>query len=176
MAMGIAKSLADYWNAPGRTVPTVMTPTAPAGWLITGHSLGGGLAAAAAIVSNFHALTFNAAGVNYVTVQQFKPSLNLTSQAQLQAIAQTCVTSYVVDGEILNYLQDNPSMSAVYVSPAAYALLLAIGMPPQSIGTRVTLDSHETILGTGLIALYQRYTLHSYYIESLLLSYNFPLF
>ena len=89
--------------------------------------------------------------------------------------AQSLITSYVVDGEILNYFQDNPSMIAVYVSPATYLLLLATGLPPQSIGTRVTLDSHEFILPPSLAALYQRYTLHGYYIESLLMWYGFPL-
>ena len=157
----------------------MLTPTTPGNWLVTGHSLGGGLAAAASIVSNFHALTFNAAGVNYLTVQKFWTDQGListiNSQSQLESAAQSLVTSYVVDGEILNYFQDNPSMIAVYVSPATYLVLLATGLPPQSIGTRVTLDSHEIILPPSLAALYQRYTLHSYYIESLLLSYGFPL-
>jgi hypothetical protein len=177
-AMTIAYHLRKIWNDPLRLQPTVLTPKTPGDWLIAGHSLGGGLAAAASVVSSFHATTFNAAGVNYVTVQQFDTDnlvgLNITSQAQLQSRAQGLVTSYVVDDEILNYYQDNPSMIAL-VSPAAYLLLLATGLPPQSIGTRVTLDSDTTILGEGLLALYQRFTLHSYYIESLLLSYGFPL-
>jgi putative lipase involved disintegration of autophagic bodies len=67
----------------------VFTPSTPAGWQITGHSLGGGLAAAASVVSGFYAMTFNAAGVNYVTVQQFDTryglNLNINSQAQLQS-------------------------------------------------------------------------------------------
>ena len=172
--MTIANDLANYWNRPARPVPSVLTPTTPGGWLITGHSLGGGLAAAASVVSGFSAMTFNAAGVNYETVQQFKPALGLTSQAQLQSLAQGLVTSYVVDGEILNYFQDNPSQIAFYVSPAAYVGLLLLGAPQQSLGTRVTLDSQTFILG-GLVGLAQRVSLHSYYVESLLLWYDFPL-
>jgi hypothetical protein len=115
-------------------------------------------------------MTFNAAGANYATVQQFKPTLNLASQAQLQTLAQSLVTSYVVDGEILNYLQDN-FWVLVLLDPALFLVA-----PPQSIGTRVTLDSHCTILAYPLeLNLCTRATLHSYYIESLLLSYGFPL-
>jgi hypothetical protein len=157
-AMTDAVYVATKWSGP---TGAVFAPLTPADWLITGHSLGGGLAAAASVVSGFQADTFNAAGVNYVTVQQFcqnHPNLGLTitSQAQLQSRAAGLVTSYVVDGEILNYIQDG--------NLAQY-----LGLPA-SIGYRVTLDSHRTIW-----TLYTRLELHSYYVESLLLSYGFPL-
>ena len=179
-AMTLATDLRHRWDRRPAQPPSVLTPTTPADWLITGHSLGGGLAAAASIVSGFRAMTFNAAGVNFTTVQPFDPTI--TSQAQLETAAKRIITSYVVNGEILNYFQDSPSMLALYVSPAVYLSLLVVGMPPQSIGTRVTLDSHVSILvpipllwWQNAASLYQRGTLHSYYIESLLLSYGFPL-
>ena len=59
-AMGIARDLRLAWNKRANPTPAVLTPTTPGGWLITGHSLGGGLAAAASVVSYFDAMTFNA--------------------------------------------------------------------------------------------------------------------
>ncbi len=167
-AMTIASHLRKIWDDPQRPSPTIYTPTTPIDWLLTGHSLGGGLAAAGSIVSSFDAKTFNAAGVNFVTVQQFKPSLNLTSQAQLQSMATGLITSYVVNGEVLNYAQDGYLAIALGLAPLYFVSL------PASIGTRVNLDSHQVIVPSWP-GLYTRITLHSYYVESLLLSYNFPL-
>ena len=160
-AMSIAFFLSQHWTGPSGNV---FTPDNPANWLITGHSLGGGLAAAAAVVSGFHADTFNAAGVNYTTVNQFtftyEPALTFSSWQALQDYAAAgLVTSYVVDYDILNRAQDG------FI--ARYSGL------PASIGTRITLDSHSDI---GIsVDLYRQYRLHSYYIQSVLLSYNLPL-
>ncbi len=172
-AMTVAADLQDLWVKPGRPLPTVYTPTTPSDWLITGHSLGGGLAAAASVVSGFRADTFNAAGVNYLTVQQFcqahpNLSLNITLQGQLQSRAAGLVTSYVVDGEVLNYAQDG------YLGPDLGLPWPLWGDLPVSIGVRVPLDSGYFIFG-GWLDLYTRYYLHGYFVESLLLSYDFPL-
>ncbi len=104
-AMTLARNLQTIWNNPQRPTPSVFTPTTPSGWSIAGHSLGGGLAAAASIVSSFPAMTFNAAGVNYLTIQLFDNTLGINSQAQLDTRSKL-VTSYVVTGEVLNYAQD----------------------------------------------------------------------
>ena len=60
----------------------------------TGHSLGGGLATAAALHTNRPAVTFNAAGVNSWTT-------NLSNASRL-------ITNYRVKGEVLSTLQDSP--------------------------------------------------------------------
>ena len=66
-----------------------------------GHSLGGGMASAAAAVSGAEARTFNAAGLNAATVA--RQGAELTDAAHVQA--------YNVQGEILTRLQQAPGMS-----------------------------------------------------------------
>jgi hypothetical protein len=88
---------------------------------ITGHSLGGGLASAASIMSGFHAYTFNAAGLHPLTVNNL-PNL---------ANANSLITSYKVDWDILSWGQ--------YVGGwINYVFGTSI---PAAIGTNVTLDS-----------------------------------
>ena len=58
----------------------------------TGHSLGGGLASAAAVSTGQPATTFNAAGLSHDTVTQPKPA---------------AVDAYYVDGDVLSGAQDN---------------------------------------------------------------------
>jgi hypothetical protein len=53
------------------TIDNAVSITKITGWTITGHSLGGGLASAASLVSGFHADTFNAAGIHSATVPRF---------------------------------------------------------------------------------------------------------
>ncbi|MEM6455392.1 MAG: hypothetical protein AAF772_09890, partial [Acidobacteriota bacterium] len=65
---------------------------------ITGHSLGGGLAAAAGTVVGVETTTFNAAGVHSNTLEPF----GLTRDD-----ADGLVESFSVDGEILNGAQDS---------------------------------------------------------------------
>jgi len=61
---------------------------------IAGHSLGGGLATAAALHTNSKAVTFNAAGVNSWTTNTSRES--------------SLITNYRVQGEILSTLQNSP--------------------------------------------------------------------
>ncbi|MGD9128360.1 MAG: hypothetical protein PVH19_13365, partial [Planctomycetia bacterium] len=61
--------------------------------VFTGHSLGGGLAAAASRVTGFRAVTFNAAGLHEKTLQG-------------HVVYDSKIKSYVVSGEILNLAQD----------------------------------------------------------------------
>jgi len=60
-----------------------------------GHSLGGGMAAAAAAVSGAKATTFNSAGVNKATVERMGEKLE-----------DAAVKAYAVSGEILSMVQD----------------------------------------------------------------------
>ncbi len=87
---------------------------------ITGHSLGGGLASAASIVSGFHAYTFNAAGLHHDTVDNHP---NLANANQL-------IDSYRVDYDILSWGQ--------WISSWLYYMFDII---PSAIGTPITIDS-----------------------------------
>lgn len=64
---------------------------------ISGHSLGGGMASAAAMSSGHPAWTFNAAGLNSGTVQKYGGKI-IGSAGSIQ--------SYRVDGELLTSLQE----------------------------------------------------------------------
>tara|TARA_Y100001963_G_scaffold159672_1_gene264526 strand:- start:1953 stop:2858 length:906 start_codon:yes stop_codon:yes gene_type:complete len=63
---------------------------------LTGHSLGGGLASAAAILTNTYATTFNAARVNPSTIGRYGGSMSGANRL---------ISAYYVKGEILNSLQ-----------------------------------------------------------------------
>ena len=74
--------------------------------IITGHSLGGGLASAGSVATGIHAYTFNAAGLRRETVQEldgiFAGSLN-----NYDNNAAALVTAYYLDWDILSYAQDH---------------------------------------------------------------------
>ena len=67
--------------------------------IFTGHSMGGGLAAAASIVANRPAVTFNSAGVHPATLEEFGLD-DVTIGERLKAIE-----NYYVPGEWLSTLQ-----------------------------------------------------------------------
>jgi hypothetical protein len=69
----------------------------------TGHSLGGGLASAAAVVTGFPATTFNAAGLDVAHIEKPSPT-----PPQVEA--------YSVDGELLSHEQDNRQAILDYFS------------------------------------------------------------
>jgi len=102
---------------------------------ITGHSLGGGLASAAAIASGFHAYTFNAAGLHPNTVKDYP--VNYANAASL-------VTVYQVDWDILSWGQ--------YV--ASWPMwLFGVNHVPEAVGTKVPIDSEydwEMFVGVTL--------------------------
>jgi YD repeat-containing protein len=81
----------------------------------TGHSLGGGLAAAQAMAVNGHAATFNAEGVSDGTIRRYDLSTEGVNQR---------ITAFYVNGEVLSRLQDNPLSSA---------LTLSIGTVPKNL-------------------------------------------
>jgi hypothetical protein len=68
---------------------------------VTGHSLGGGLASAAAIAGGRPAATFNAAGLSNATIRQAR-TIHDNSGAQTT----DNVRAYYVRGEVLSTLQD----------------------------------------------------------------------
>lgn len=80
----------------------------------TGHSLGGGLASANALKVGGKAVTFNAAGLTGAT----KNDLGLTGKS-------ANISAYVVQGEIVDYLQGTPGVNLkaegkVTYLPASY--------------------------------------------------------
>ena len=87
---------------------------------LTGHSLGGGLASAASVVTGASAITFNAAGLNSATVNQLYGA-NLNNASNL-------VTAYYVRGEVLSLGQDysplpNAAGRRVSLAPGSNAAL-----------------------------------------------------
>lgn len=102
-AMELALSLDTALQAQGRG----------GDFVITGHSLGGGLASAAALATGATAVTFNAAGLHENTVDQ---ALALRTEhtgqtfSRDEALAQACggqIRAYYVGGEILTGVQDD---------------------------------------------------------------------
>ncbi|HVI57423.1 MAG TPA: XVIPCD domain-containing protein [Luteimonas sp.] len=71
--------------------------------VFSGHSLGGGLAAAAAMVVDVPAVTFNAAGVHDHTLERY----GLDASAARQQAEQGLVRSYHVRNELLTHLQED---------------------------------------------------------------------
>lgn len=71
--------------------------------VITGHSLGGGLAAVAALATDSAAVTFNAAGLHDSTMRE----LGLTPDDARATAEDGLIRSYVVDGEVVTHLQED---------------------------------------------------------------------
>jgi hypothetical protein len=118
-AIRIAKEWKEKADKEGKTIEFV------------GHSLGGGLASAAAIVTGEKATVFNAAGVHENTISRhFRGADGKRDKAATDAAfakAATNVTAFRFNGDFLG-LQDRP-----------IAGLLA----PDTVGTKTTIDSVE---------------------------------
>jgi hypothetical protein len=101
---------------------------------ITGHSLGGGLASAAAIASGRNATTFNSAGLSESTIRQAR---NIHDAAGVTTSDN--VTAYYVRGEILSTLQDGGDR----VLGGLLGGLLGAGVvdAPEAYGTRIGLKA-----------------------------------
>lgn len=95
----------------------------------TGHSLGGGLASSAAVVTNGSAVTFNAAGLSSRTIERF---IGMESD-----VSRHDVKSYYVVGDIVSLIQDltplpdavgrridlMPTLSGLVMSPVGLHLM-----------------------------------------------------
>ncbi|MCA3111055.1 MAG: DUF2974 domain-containing protein [Rhodocyclaceae bacterium] len=112
---------------------------------LTGHSLGGGLAAAMSMMTGLPATTFNAAGLNTSTVTRAGGTWS-------DERSQTLITNYRVKDEVLTSLQERGSIgsiplaaSALFVGPVAgLALQGAAAALPDAAGRQVTLDAIGT--------------------------------
>jgi hypothetical protein len=95
--------------------------------VLSGQSLGGGLAAAAAMVNEVPAVTFNAAGVHDNTVERY----GLDADAVKLQADQGLVRHYVVENDILTHLQED-----------AFPLNLAM---PDAPGVRIDLPDPDPL-------------------------------
>lgn len=82
--------------------------------VLTGHSLGGGLAAASSMVNEIPAVTFNAAGLHDRTVERYGFDADVLKQQAEQGL----IRSYAVKNEILTHLQED-SFPLKYAMPDA---------------------------------------------------------
>lgn len=101
---------------------------------LTGHSLGGGLASAAAIASGRNAVTFNAAGLSDSTISS---ATQLRTQAGVARAGN--VDAYYVRGEILSTLQDGGDRVLGFLLGGVIGGALADA--PEAYGNRIGLDA-----------------------------------
>lgn len=97
--------------------------------VLTGQSLGGGLAAAASMVNEVPAVTFNAAGVHDRTIERFGVDAAVAKREANEGL----VRHYVVDNDILTHLQER-----------AFPLNLAM---PDAPGARIRLPDPDPLTG-----------------------------
>jgi hypothetical protein len=101
---------------------------------ITGHSLGGGLASAAAVATGRDATTFNAAGLSDTTIKQAN---TIRTAAGIGRAAE--VAAFYVRGEVLSAIQDggDRAIGAIFGGVVGAAIADA----PSAYGTRHPLDA-----------------------------------
>ena len=95
--------------------------------VLGGQSLGGGLAAAASMVNQVPAVTFNAAGVHDNTIERY----GVDARAAKREASEGLVRSYVVQSDILTHLQER-----------AFPLNLAM---PDAPGARIVLPDPDPL-------------------------------
>ncbi len=101
--------------------------------VLSGHSLGGGLAAAAAMASDTPAVTFNAAGVNGRTLERE----GLDADAARAYAADGLIRGYHVKNELLTHLQED-SIPLRWAMPDAAGRQIELPDPdPLSFGQRL---------------------------------------
>jgi hypothetical protein len=101
--------------------------------LLTGHSLGGGLASAAAVVTDTPAVTYNSAGVHNNTLSRE----NIDPAAAKEYAADGLIRSYSVKNELLTHLQED-SIPLKWALPNAIGHRIELPDPaPLSFGQRL---------------------------------------
>ncbi|CTP93216.1 Phospholipase A1 [Xanthomonas translucens pv. poae] len=101
--------------------------------MISGHSLGGGLAAASAMVNDVPAVTYNAAGVNDRTLER----AGLDASAAKAYAADGLIRGYHVKNELLTHLQED-SIPLKWALPDAAGHQIPLPDPdPLSFGQRL---------------------------------------
>ncbi|HQU01238.1 MAG TPA: DUF2974 domain-containing protein [Acetobacteraceae bacterium] len=105
----------------------------------TGHSLGGGLASAASAATNEPAITFNAAGLNPATVENY-----MTTDFNQ---ATSDITAYHVSGEMLDMVQEHPYLAGMVGGGALGSLAAPITGPAGPIIGALLLPGIKAIRG-----------------------------
>ncbi len=101
--------------------------------VITGHSLGGGLAAVGAAATDTPAVTFNAAGVKDRTLER----IGLDASAVKEEATHGQIRRYAVDNELLTGLQER-NIATRYLMPDAMGTKIELPDPdPQGFWQRV---------------------------------------
>ncbi|WP_039813183.1 XVIPCD domain-containing protein [Xanthomonas arboricola] len=101
--------------------------------VISGHSLGGGLAAASAMVNDIPAVTYNAAGVNDRTLER----QGLDASAAKEYASSELIRGYHVKNEILTHLQED-SIPLKWAMPNVAGHQIELPEPdPLSFGRRL---------------------------------------
>ncbi len=101
---------------------------------LTGHSLGGGLASAAALGSGRDAVTFNAAGLSAATIRQAD---GIRTGAGIGRASE--ITAFYVRGEVLSAVQDGGDRVLGAIFGGIPGAIFADA--PEAYGTRVPLDA-----------------------------------
>lgn len=132
----------DHYNRALDLARQLVVP-ADAQLTMTGHSLGGGLASAAAIAAEVNAVTFNAAGLSNNTVAAARAEAGRDDGR----VTATDIRAYFVKGEVLSALQDGGDR----VAGALLGFYLGGGLgaaggaaladAPEAYGTRIALDA-----------------------------------
>lgn len=109
--------------------------------VITGHSLGGGLAATASLATGNAAVTFNAAGVSDATIRD----LGLDPAAAKAQAESGQIRRYAVEGEILTTEQETDLIvSAILPDAIGHKIELS---DPHPLGIWERLNPYEVIIG-----------------------------
>ncbi|MBV7256963.1 DUF2974 domain-containing protein [Pacificimonas sp. WHA3] len=112
----------DYYNRAMAVAEKVDTATG-GDFEITGHSLGGGLASAAAAVTNEPAVIFNSAGLHPGTAANY-----LAQRGGTPGNAEDLVRGYQVEGEILTSVQEAlPGLTADNAEQAVDVIQAGLG-------------------------------------------------
>ena len=93
--------------------------------VFTGHSLGGGLAAAAALATGLTAVTFDAAGLHERTIAQAADARHVTTRNALADADDGQIRAYHTTTDLLTTLQANPEVPM----PAALGTQIALPVP-----------------------------------------------
>lgn len=102
---------------------------------ITGHSMGGGMAAAAGIIAEVPAVTIDPAGVHPATLERVGKGYSRSS-------ADRYVQNYVAEGEILDAVQNAKTQRGILAGTAVVS---------SAVGASLTVAGHRAMLENGTV-------------------------
>lgn len=126
LRQGIGREEKQY-NQSMRLADVVTKAVGKADVETTGHSLGGGLASAASVVTGTQGYTFNAAGLHVNTIK--RPPYNLSRQAMNEA--SSLIEAYRSTSDPLNNIQNGMRVPGGFVLPRALGTSRPVTPAPQ---------------------------------------------